>query len=97
MCWGVAGENVLPAEVETVVPPGFCPGAVGTGVLLDALCETGVEVNGALNGIEALRNANRLLPQHMVVSFRWLRTRLNDDGFHAQPFEQARPARDRQP
>jgi hypothetical protein len=72
MRWEVAGVKVLPAEVEAVIPAGFGPGVAGLRVPWDELCEAGGAVNGALNGIEVLRNADRLLPQHIVVSFRGL-------------------------
>lgn len=58
--------------------------------------EIGGALAGALSRVEVWRNADRLLPQHMVVSF-CLYTGLDDDRFPAHPFQQAGAARERQP
>jgi hypothetical protein len=73
--------------MAAVVATGFCPAARWIEALAGATCGTGGIVDDGLGGVTGLRNANRLLPQHIVVSFRWLQARLNDEGFLAQPFE----------
>jgi hypothetical protein len=85
------------AEVAAVVVGRCCPGVLWTAALPETLGGTWGAVDGVLVGVAELRNADRLLPQHIVVSFWWLRTWLDDEGFLAQPFEQTRPARERQP
>lgn len=97
MYWSVTQANDPDVARVVDVGVGFGPGAGWTYALPDAICGTGGNVDGALMGVAGLRNADRLLPQHIVVSFRWLRIGFDDEGFLAQPFEQTRPARERQP
>jgi hypothetical protein len=98
-CWGADRRNWgLGAKTAASLASTFRAGGIGAGV-------TGAGVASARGGAgtargcgleaEAELNADRLLPQHIVISFLVLKIGALADGRAAQPFQQARPARQR--